>query len=191
MDFLRSMGTTLPVPTRDAELEAGVMAITHTWPFELQIRQHIVTGVSLSETSYAHISNIENRVAIAIYTALTTALDDPEIFESVGAQDFCWKMVNDTIRSDSGFLGQLARVVGDLQTFYSTFSASSIVVSTLQFLQGEMISGNPNNNTFVKPDTKEFLDYVRNLNGDGEAYAAFIWSKVDFPGDNSFVKAFP
>lgn len=188
------MGTlTRPKLTRDADLEAGVQAITRLWPsrFEQRLRRHIVTGISLSETAYAHISSVENRVAIAIYTAFATALDDPEIFESVAAQDFCRSMVKDTIRSESGFLGLFAKAVADVQGFYSPFSASSIVASTLQFVQGEMISNCPDNNNFVRSDTKEFLDYVRNLNGDGDAYAAFVWSKADFSGHASFVKTFP
>lgn len=191
VNFLRRIGTKFPGHTHDAELEARVEKITHVWPFEQQVRQHIVTGISLAETSYVHVSSIENRVAIAIYTALTTTLDDPEIFESVGAQDFCWKIVNGCIRTDSQLLVQLAKIIDNLQDFYSRSSASIIVVSTLQFLHGEMISGNPKNNTFVKPDTKEFLDYVRNLNGDGEAFVAFMWNILDYPGDNSFMKAIP
>lgn len=185
------MGTTPPEPTRDVDLEAGVHAITHLWPFEQRLGQHIVTGISLSETSYAHIPSVENRVAIAVYTAFATALDDPAIFESVGAQDFCRKMISDTIRSDTGFLGRFAKAVGDVHDFYAPFSASSIVTSTLRFVQGEMISNDPENSLFVKLETEGLVDYVRNLNGDGEAYVAFVWSKADFPGINSFVKTFP
>ncbi|KAH9926482.1 isoprenoid synthase domain-containing protein [Fomitopsis serialis] len=189
-EFLHRMNVALPRFSRDAELEARVKAITRTWPFEQRIRRHIVTGLVITEASYPHVSDIEARVAIAIYTALLTAVDTPELFDAVGAQDFYQRICDGSLRDDRGMLGEFVRVIMNMGQFYSSFCASSIFSSTLRFLNGELI-GNPESKSFVEPNSKAFVDFSRGMNGDAEAYAAFIWSKGDLPGENTYIQVFP
>ncbi|KZT73399.1 terpenoid synthase [Daedalea quercina L-15889] len=189
-EFLQKMNVTPLRYTRDLELEARVKAITCTWPFEQHIRRHIVTGLVITETSYTHVSDIEARVAITLYTAILTSLDTPGLFDSVGAGDLWRKICDGSLRHDHGMLGQFAKIILDMDRFYSSFNASSILSSTLRFLNGEMIS-NEESKEFIEPSLKEFVDFSRNIGGDAEAYAAFIWSKADFPDENSYIQVFP
>ncbi|KAH9926455.1 isoprenoid synthase domain-containing protein [Fomitopsis serialis] len=189
-EFLHRMDVALPKFSRDVELEARVKAITRTWPFEQSIRRHIVTGLVITEASYPHVSDIEARVAIVIYTALFIALDTPELFDAVGAQDFHRRICDGSLRDDRGLLGEAAKVIIDMDKFYSSFCASSILSATLRYLNGELI-GNPESKMFVEPISKAFVDFSRSMTGTSEAYAAFIWSKGDFPNDNSYIQVFP
>ncbi|KAH9830415.1 isoprenoid synthase domain-containing protein [Rhodofomes roseus] len=189
-EFLQKIDIVPPEFTRDAELEAKVKAITRTWPFEERIRPHIVTALVITETSYPHVSDIEARVAIVIYTAILTALDTPGLFDAAGAQDFYRRVCDGSLQHDRGMLGEFARVIADMSRFYSNFSACSILSSSLRYLNGELI-GNPESKAFVELNSKEFVDYSRGMSGDAEAYAAFIWSKADFPDDNLYLQVFP
>ncbi|KAI0728385.1 Trichodiene synthase [Fomitopsis betulina] len=172
---------------RDMELEARVKEVTRTWPFEHQIRRHIVTGLVMAETSYAHVSDVEARVAIALYTAILTLLDDPHLFDAVGGEVFWRRICDGSLLQDKGIMGEWARVIIDMGRFYSNYSSAAIFAASLRFLNGEMI-GNPESNAFVDPNSKEFVDFSRELSGAAEAYAAFIWVKSDFPDENSYLQ---
>lgn len=191
LEFLRKMDVTPLECESDAELEAGVEAITRTWLFKDQVQKHITTGLIMAKTGYSHISDVDARVAIALYTALFIALDDPEIFDSAGAQDF-WRGVCDgSLLRSSGILGEYARIILSMERFYSSFSSNAILASTLpRSLNGQRI-GNPQSDVFVEPRRKNFMEYVREMDGGPEAYAAFIWSKIDFPNEYSYIQVFP
>lgn len=184
------MDVTLPTRERDTELEAKVEAITRTWPFKDQIERHITTGLLMAEMGYIHVPDIEARVAIALYTALFIALDDPERFDSVRAQDFWRGVCEGSLLQGNGILSEYAKVIFGMGRFYSSFSSSAILASTLRSLNGEMI-GNPESNAFVEPKSKYFVEFLRGLNGGPEAFAAFIWSEADFPDEYSYIQVFP
>lgn len=172
---------------RDMELEARVKEVTRTWPFEHQIRRHNVTALGMAETSYAHVSDVMARVAIALYTAILTSVDDPHLFDAAGAEVFWRRVCDGSLLQDKGIMGEFARVIISMGRFYSNYSSAAIFAASLRLLNGEMI-GNPESNAFVEPNSKEFVDFSRELSGAAEAYAAFIWSKSDFPDENSYLQ---
>lgn len=184
------VSVTPPRYERDVELEARVKATTHTWPLEHRLQRHIVTALVITETSYTHVSDVEARVAIVLYTAILTAIDDPDLFDSVGAEDFWRRVCDGSLLQDRGIMGEFARVILSMGRFYSNYCSATILAASLRFLNGEMI-GNPENASFVEPNSKEFVDFSRDLSGDAEAYAAFIWSKTEFPNDTSYIQIFP
>lgn len=179
-----------PKYERDIELEARVKAVTRTWPFEHQIRRHIVTALVITETSYTHVSDIEARVAIVLYTAILTAVDDPGLFDSAGAQDFWRRICDGSLLQDKSIMGEFAQIIVGMGRFYSNYSSGAILAASLRFLNGEMI-GNPESNAFVEPNSREFVDFSRSLSGDAEAYGVFIWSKGDFPDEYLYIQALP
>ena len=189
-EFLRKVNITPPEYERDTELEAGVDAITCKWPFKDQVERHITTGIIMAKTSYSHVSDVDARVAIALYMAILIALDDPAMFDSAEAQNFWCGVCDGSLLRSSGILGEYARIVLSMGRFYSSFSSGTILGATVRFLNGEMI-GNPESNTFVEPNSREFVEFSRDLNGGSEAFAAFIWRKGDFPDQYSFIQAFP
>ena len=188
-EFLRKLDIAPSGCEHNAELEAELEVITQVWPYKSQIKAHIVTGLVMAETAYCHVSDVQARVAIAVYTAIITALDDPERFDSAGAQEF-WRGVCDgSLIQESSILGDYARVLLSMGDFYSNYSSGAILASSLRFLNGEMI-GNPKSNAFITPPSEEFVDYSRDMTGVAEAYAAFIWIKSDFPDENSYIQVF-
>ena len=86
-------------------------------------------------------------------------------------------------------MGEYARIILSMERFYSSFSSNAILASTLRSLNGQMI-GNPQGDVFVEPRRKNFMEYVREMDGGPEAYAAFIWSKIDFPNEYSYIQVF-
>ena len=184
------MDVTPPKYERDAELEASIEAITRTWDFKDQVQKHIITGLIMAKTSYSHVSDVEARAAIAVYMAILIALDDPVLFDSAGAQEFWRGICDGSLLQSSGILAEYAKVVLSMGRFYSNFSSGTILGATVRFLNGEMI-GNPESNAFVEPNSRQFVEFSRDLNGGSEAFAAFIWSKLDFPDEYSYIQVFP
>ena len=187
---MRKIDVAISKYERDLELEAIVKQITCTWPFGYQIRRHVVTALVITETSYTHVRDVDTRVAIVLYTAILTAIDDPDMFDSVEAQNFWRKICDGSVLQDQGVMGEFARVLLGMGRFYSNYSSAAILASSLRFLNGEMIA-NQESCTFVEPNSKEFVDFSRNLSGDAEAYAAFIWSLADFPDEHTFIQTLP
>ena len=186
-EFLRKVDITPARGERDVELEARVEAITQTWTFKDKIKPHILTGLIMANTSYAHVSDVEARVATALYTTLFVVLDDTELFESEGAQEFWCRACDGSLLQDDGVLAEYARVILSMGRFYSNYSSGAILASTIRFLNGEMIS-NPEGKAFVDPTSLEFLDFSRDMSGCSEAFAAFIWSKGDLPDEYSYIQ---
>lgn len=184
------MDVTPPKYERDTELEVRVKAITRTWPFENQVKRHIVTALVIVETSYTHVSDVDTKVAIVLYTAILTAVDDPDLFDSAGGHDFWHRICDGSLLQEKSIMGEFARVISGMGRFYSNYSSGAILASSLRFLNGEMI-GNPESKAFVEPRSKEFVDFSRDLSGDAEAYGAFIWGKVDFPDEYSYIQTLP
>ena len=188
-EFMQKVNVTPAKCEGDVELESKVAAITQTWPFKDQISKHIATGLLMAKMTFRHVSDVDNRVAIALYTALFLSLDDPERFESLGAQAFWRGACDGSLLKESGLLGEYTRVILGMSRFYSNYSSGAILASTIRFLNGEM-TGNPENGAFVDPVCLEFVDYSRLMTGCAESYAAFIWSKGDFPDEYSYIQVF-
>lgn len=185
------MGAVLrPSFGNNRDLEERVNTITKTWPFENRIRPHITTGVVMANTMCAHLTDLDARAAIAIYTALITALDDPNIFHASGAQDFAQRLCDGSALQDDGVLGHMAKVLADMGNHFPAFGTSAIIAATLRWCNGELIS-NPANPFCLRPLSKAFADYQRSLTGVPEAYAAFGWCKKDFPVETDYIHVFP
>lgn len=170
----------------DPSLEYRVKAVTETWSFGEHIHEQITTGIFITETSYAHLT-IDAQVTVALYTILMTIIDDPEIFQASGAQDFSMMLCNGSAQRDQGPLGELARILTGMSQHFLSIGVNWIVSSTLRWLNGEMIA-NSAGPFFLEPRSKKFVDYHRSISGDSEAYAAFIWSHTVSPVDNSYIQ---
>lgn len=191
VQFLRRLGAVLrPSFGNNRDLEERVKEITKTWPFEHRIHPHITTGVVMANTTIAYLSDLDARAAVAAYTALITALDDPDIFHASGAQNFAQMLCDGSALRDDGVLGQMARVLADMGNHFPPFGTSAIIAATLRWCNGELIS-NPANPFCLRPLSKAFADYQRGLTGVPEAYAAFGWCKADFPVETDYIHVFP
>lgn len=185
------LGISLPTQTSsdDGVLRERVSAIVKTWPFEAH-QAHVAVGILLAEKAYMHLTDMDARVAIAVYTILVTVLDDQEVYHRVGTQNFAHMLCSGSIHDDEGPLGQTTRVLTDMGRYFSAFGTTAIVISTLRALCGEMLS-NPFSSLYVMPQSKVYTDYQRSLTGFGEAYAVFIWCKADFPTETAYIQVMP
>ncbi|KZT73389.1 terpenoid synthase [Daedalea quercina L-15889] len=188
--FLERMSLTVPerLP-RNADLESRVKAVAQTWPFGDRIRDHIITGTVLAQTSYSHL-NIEAQAMVALYTSLMTYIDDPGVFHATGARDFPQMMCNGAFHCDQGPLGQLASTLTDMGRHFPSFGTNMILSGTMRWFCGEMVC-NTAEPSFLIPQSKAFVDYCRYMSGASEAFAAFIWDKANFLDESSYIHVFP
>lgn len=189
--FLKKMGTnSFPNHQENVSLTTRIEAVTEDWFFKDHIRPHITTGKVMAETAYSHLKDPNVQAAVAVYTALMTALDDPEIFRTSGARDFARMLCDGSARSDPGLLGELTRALSEVGRHFSAFNTSCIIAATVQGLGGETL-WNSSSPPILGPQLNDFLQYQRRMTGASGAYAAFIWSGVDCSADMSYVRVLP
>lgn len=140
----------------------------------------------MADITYSHLSDIDARAAVAVYTALMVMLDDQEVYHKVGAEHFAQMLCGGSALDDQGPLGQAAKVLADMGQHFSPFGTTTIVSSTLRAMCGEMLC-NPSNPFSVEPQSKKFIDYHKSLTGYSEAFAMFIRCKADFPVETAYI----
>ena len=191
LEFLQQMGIdSSPQHQEQSCLDDCIDTISDDWSFKNHIRPHIMTGLVMAETAYSHLKDVDTQVAVAVYTALMAALDDPDIFRMSGARNFARMLCNGSAHSDPGLLGQLTKALSELGRHFSAFNTTCIISATLRGLGGETL-WNSSSPPALEPQTGHFLDYQRRMTGASEAYAALIWPKADFPEDNPYVYVLP
>ncbi|PCH34384.1 terpenoid synthase [Wolfiporia cocos MD-104 SS10] len=184
-EFLSRMKYSYPDRPRDYELEARVKDITRSWKDEAALRRHIITGISITETSYSHLPAVDAKVAIAVLTGIVTSIDDPT---ASAATNFSQRLCNGSIREDPGILGHLAKILANMWDLYPRYSAGLILTSTLDLLNGEMLGEDACGGL---ARTIPFVEYHRGLTGMPGAYACFIWEKTRFPDERVYAQAIP
>ncbi|KAH9830403.1 isoprenoid synthase domain-containing protein [Rhodofomes roseus] len=191
-NFLKNLDfTATPRFTRKPELEARVKAITQTWPSagDGAGHPHVTTGIVVAETSYSHHS-IDVQVAVALYTAVLTAFDNPDFFRVASAHRFPQMLCDGSAQQDQGLIGELARLLVDIGRMFPAFGTNCIIAGTLRWFAGEMI-GSSSAPLSLESLSTSFIDFHRNMNGNPDAYVAFVWSKEDFPDETSYIHIFP
>lgn len=175
---------------RDPELESRVKEITQTWPFEEQVKPHIITSIVIVQTAYRHIPSVETKTLITIHTALAIAIDDFAISDVISHRNVFAGLCNSTAKSETGILGQLARSLAMMQDHFLAFGAATIRISTLQFINMCMLEEMTHDVELHRAGLG-FVEYRRFLGGLPEAYAVFIWDKARFPDDKQYLHAIP
>lgn len=185
--YLQRMSfTPLASYSRDMELAERVKAATAGWDFETDIRlKHVVTGLTLTEAAYSHL-DIDARVAVAIYTSLNTACDDPKVLNNLRVRDF----LNGSYHDEDGLLGHIARSLAGIHHHFPPFGTSMIITGMMRWFAAEILT-DPCDPLFIKPSNRPFADYQRSMSGNGEGYAAFIWQKSQFPDERVWINALP
>ena len=189
--FLNKMGINSSADHQENVcISIRVEAMTKDWAFQDRIRPHIMTGTVMAETAYSHLKDPNVQAAVAVFTALMTALDDPDIFRTSGAQDFARMLCDGSAHSDPGLLGQLTKVLSELGRHFSAFNTTCIIAATLRGLGGETL-WNSSSRPILEPQLDRFFEYQRRMTGASEAYAAFIWSDADLLADPSYIRVLP
>lgn len=192
LHFIRATGVTVPLHLKehDPVLEQRIQDITETWAFRDRVRPHITTGTFAAETCFSHLTDVDARAAIAMFTTLMAVLDEQELYDEYGAQDFALALCGGTVHDDAGVLGQLARILIKMGRHFNAFGTTLIISATLHALGGEMLS-NQSQPLFTEPQNLGFVEYHRFMTGFAEAYAAFVWCKTDFPAETVYIQVLP
>ncbi|EED80636.1 predicted protein [Postia placenta Mad-698-R] len=189
-DFLDKMEFVNFKRHRDGELRRRVAEITDTWDFKETARPHINTALVITESAYGHLTDLDAKVAITIFTALATSVDDPNALDGLAFDQFHRRHSDCTVHGDKSPLGLFAKVTSQMAACYPSFAAGAILVAALQFVNASILE-NTTRGTMLHPKALGFVEYRRFLSGMPEAYVCFIWEKTRFPAVNCYIQAIP
>ncbi|KAI0941721.1 terpene cyclase [Taiwanofungus camphoratus] len=175
---------------RDAELELQVKEVVQSWRNESLIRPHVVTALIGTITAYGHISSMDTKVQIALFTVLVLAMDDPAILGSIDSHQFHQRVCAGEAHRDTGMLGEFTRIISGMWTHYPPFSANLIFASALCFVNMSMLE-NESGSVELCSAALPFVQYRRSRSATAEAYACFIWEKAEFPDVHVYLQAIP
>lgn len=188
--FLEQMDVTVPAYTGNPELERHVDEVLKIWNIGDSVRRHVVTGIAIADTSYAHVSSIEIQVLIAVYTVVLTSLDDPGSINALPSEEFSRCYLTGFPVKDMGLLGKFATILRNVWSYYSRYAAFTITSSTLEFLNSTILE-NETKDMILSSNAAAFLEYRRIKTGVAEAYAHFIWDSAKFPHESAYIQAIP
>ncbi|PCH34034.1 terpenoid synthase [Wolfiporia cocos MD-104 SS10] len=174
----------------DRALEFQVQSITRSWDNDAFLRPFISTAITGTVTAYGHISSLETKAQIAIFTTFVLAMDDPDIFKSLACRDFPRRMCTGSIQLEDGLLREFARVLENMWNHYTDFAANTIYSSGLRFINGCILE-NDHPDSAAGRNTLPFVEYKRIMSATAEAYTCFIWDKTTFPNVTEYMKAIP
>ncbi|GBE82195.1 predicted protein [Sparassis crispa] len=189
-DFLDRMNVTIPPYLPDLEVMSRVYKVLQTWDFGDAIRPHVITALTITITAYNHLTDIEAKVQIALFTAITTALDVPVIMNSVSWRDLHTLFLPCSAENRSGLVRELRGILVKMWDHYPPCSASAIFSSVLKFISATIFE-NETKAIALSSDGAPFIEYRRAKGGLPEAYAYFIWEKAKFPDIKVYVQAIP
>ncbi|KAH9923689.1 Trichodiene synthase-domain-containing protein, partial [Fomitopsis serialis] len=189
-DFLRKVNVEFPQYVRDHELELRVKEIVKHWGDEQALRPYVITALILTITAYAHVSDLETRVLITLFTTLIIAMDDPVVFNGLIPGDFHRKMCTGVIQQEHGMLGELTKVLQSMWDHYPSFSANTVYASALRFVNASVMENEWRGEVYTL-EARPFLEYKRSMTATTEAYACFIWPRAQFPDYRVYVRAIP
>ncbi|EMD36581.1 hypothetical protein CERSUDRAFT_95867 [Gelatoporia subvermispora B] len=180
----------IPSYPSDQELERRVYAAVQTWEGHALALRYVPTAIAFTTTAYAHLTNIDLKVQLALFIVLATALDEPEILDSLPSRDFHARFCASAACADEDMLGQLARCVGKMPEYYPRYGAASIAAAALQFVNVSILE-NESHDVRLHTHGRSFVEYRRVRSSIAEAYAHFVWEKSRFPDVNVYIQAIP
>lgn len=154
------------------------------------MRPQLLTGVTLAETSYNHITNVDTKAAIALYCALFAYIDDKKVFDAMVAQRFPRQLCCPS-PDDSSFLVALRSVLLSMWDWYSDFGANTILYGGLEFINGSMLESAPGDSQIIQARTLPLVELRRNMAGIPDPFLCFIWEKSVFPDETLYAEAIP
>lgn len=189
-EFLDEIHASFPtVHERDHELEACVHETIASWGLGQYVGiQHIETAITGTTSAYGHISSIETKIQIVLFTTLVLALDDPVVFESLSFHELLQKISVGSSQDERGFLGEFTKILTGMWVHYPVSSANTIFVSALRYVNASVLE---RESVHSASRTLSYVEYKRSMSATTEAYACFIWDKQQFPDVKAYIQAIP
>ena len=188
--FVQSLEMPKPTYIYDPVLRSRVWELVGTCDFASDIRPSLSTGITLVETSYTYITDVNTKTAIALYCAFFGYIDCIERFNALEAKHFPRRLFCPS-PDDSSFLVSLRALLLSMWEWYPDFGANAILYSGLQFINGSMLESVPRQAKVIKARTLPFVELRRNLSGIPDPFFCFIWEKSLFPDEKLYADIIP
>lgn len=168
-----------------------VMQRSRCWDFGVPshvAHKYLTLGLEIATTAYHHITSPDVQADIATYSGLCVMFDD----EIMGLRPM--EMFSQRFHANAPqlhpSLDRLAEVIRDIGKHFPPFSANAIVISTLDFINAELLLKSTSTMPLV-PGSSNYIKYMRTKDGIDEAFAAFIFPLYSFPDTLVYIQAFP
>lgn len=147
-------------------------------------------GYHIAVNTYNHIRSPEMQAEIALYTGLMFVVDDG-LVDPRAVEEFVPRLCAGS-RQLHPVLDHFVETCHTLQRSYPTFGANSIYASTIDFVNAEHFQGRDEAQDLrLSGDSAPYVRYMRDKDGVGAAYAAFVWPKDRFPNSADYIQVFP
>ena len=160
------------------------------WGDEQALRPYVITALILTITAYAHVSDLETRVLITLFTTLIIAMDDPAVFSGLTPVEYHRKMCMGAVQQERGMLGEFTKVLQGMWDHYPSFTANTIYASALRFVNASVMENEWRGESYSQ-EARPFVEYKRSMTATTEAYACFIWPRAQFPDYRVYFRAVP
>lgn len=187
--FLDQLNIPIPVYHKNLEVETRVNDTIRAWGLHGTINRHRITGWIIALTAYNYM-DLDTIVHIALFTAIATTLDVPEVMDRVGCDTFHHDLFAGKLHDREDLPGQMVKILAATPSHYSQIAASSIMASTLQFINSTLLE-NTTRDMVLSEGALPFIEHRRLQTGVAEAYAHFIWDKKHFPSVATYIQAIP
>lgn len=148
---------------------------------------YLACGIHLGSGPYAHTS-IDVQVHIAKYTLVLLCVDEFEVPTSA-LEEFMERLYSGTPQLHP-VLDVTVDILRRMKDYYPPFLVKQIVKSTVDFINSMSLDAQTETMA-LRPSALPYVKFKRFYNGIGEAYAAFIWDKFNFPDMFTYVQTLP
>ena len=148
---------------------------------------YVVCGIHLGSGPYGHTS-VDAQVQIAKYTLICLFIDELQI-PTAALEEFMERLYSGSSQLHP-VLDILVENLHHMKEFWSPFLVTQIVKSTVDFINSIVLDERTEAMT-LRPSALLYVNFKRSYNGIGEAYAAFVWDKVNFPNMLGYIQALP
>lgn len=169
-----------------------VMQRARSWDFGLPshvTHKYLTLGLKIACTAYCHVASTPDIQAdIATYSALCVMFDDA-VMGIPSMRGFTERFCAGKPQLHP-CLDRLAEIIRDVGKHFPPFGANAIVISTLDFINAELLLKDAAEMNLV-PGSSNYIKYMRTKDGIDEAYAAFMYPSATFPNSLAYIQAFP
>lgn len=164
------------------------LEVADPWSLDIPdqvLHKYRIAGLIMATTAYRHTS-VDEKVQIALYMHLGFMADD-DVIALKALQEFVPRLGSARPQLHPA-LGRLVEQLTALREYYPIYNVNAVLINTLDFFNAEMFS-RTDGGTMVHG--LEGSEYMRWKSGLGEAFAALIWPRSQFPETSGYIQAIP
>ena len=176
-----------PDPEVERQLREEVGSWGDTVTSSPRFETSIITGIHVGTIYYGHCP-LDIQVITAVYTFMIAMIDDL-VPSAEALEEFSLRLCTGKPQLHP-VLDRMAALLARMSQLYLPYSAQSIVVSTVQYINITAYEKRTEDMAYYD-GSDEFADYKRHRSGIGEAYGFFPFDMQTLPDLQSFVQVIP